>query len=590
MVVVDVVVKRCVVVAVLSGLIAVVEGCGNSGNIKSTSKVKVESGDVVPALDEVDADAEAPVETPPPLPQPVVVQDESEPPQQDKVEDAKTEEVAETIALPVPSEKNEEPREESDPDAESPTDAEPEPESNESESDAEPVVEAPPRLTDHDFLKGFPQGADQMAVICARNKNDRLRQQLCGENPPQINSLVDLQRVLGLEFTNLNNPGRGNNGNGGNPSFVLTGHSSSLVARFTNAINPRAIIFSPANQRQADNDFVAMGFLRGEQFAEIIARDPNTGILSFFLVAFEQACNEKEGGCSMGDLLTPDIESNWTKVNIYEDEDLKNTIVDCLQCHQPEGPGTAKILRMQELRDPWTHFFRDNREGGQALIADYQLAHGPNETYAGIPGSHITGSDPQDLENLVRGNGFNNQNIDFDTPSIEDEVNASSPDQPDDNTVPGVSNTWQQLYDLSVQGEIIQIPYHDAKVTDPAKVQPMADAYRAVMNGQLAKNEMPDIRDIFKDDRNMGFQVAAGLDGRQILVQACRQCHNSKLDQNISRAKFNIDALDLMSREEKDIAIQRLQLPPEDLRAMPPRRFRDLNAAERDLAIKELQK
>ena len=31
MVVVDVVVKRCVVVAVLSGLIAVVEGCGNGG-------------------------------------------------------------------------------------------------------------------------------------------------------------------------------------------------------------------------------------------------------------------------------------------------------------------------------------------------------------------------------------------------------------------------------------------------------------------------------------------------------------------------------------------------------------------------------
>ncbi len=37
-----------------------------------------------------------------------------------------------------------------------------------------------------------------------------------------------------------------------------------------------------------------------------------------------------------------------------------------------------------------------------------------------------------------------------------------------------------------------------------------------------------------------------GLTGRQILVQVCQQCHNRRLDQTITRARFNIETLDTL--------------------------------------------
>lgn len=446
-------------------------------------------------------------------------------------------------------------------------------------------------LTDHEVLKNFPSGADQLKIICSRPGQDKVRTVFCAPNPPVIGSLVDLQRALGLAFTDPTLTGRGNNGAGGNPGFVITGHSSSLVARFTSAINPRAILFTPINQNIAP-DYVAMGFQRGEQFAEIIARDPSNGQLAFFIVAFEQACNAAQGGCVIGELLAPSIESNWTKFSIYEDIDLENTIIDCKQCHQPGGANTAKILRMQELQDPWTHFFRDNRPEGQALIADYFAAHGTQEDFAGIPAAIINASDPARLEDFVRDAGFGNQPNEMETDTISDEVGASSPNQPQDNSVPGESTTWTAQYEATVRGEFIPMPYHDAKVSDPAKLATMTKAYQDFLSGQMAAKDLPDIRNVFKDSElpYIGFMVKPGLSGREIIINACRQCHNSQLIQTISRAKFNVDALDTMSREEKDKAIERLMLSEEHLLKMPPRRFKSLTAEEVNRAVEELRK
>ena len=447
-----------------------------------------------------------------------------------------------------------------------------------------------PRPTDHNVFKNLPKTEGQRKILCSRKKSDKLREFYCSKEAPKITSLEDIQKLLGIAFTNRNNPGKENNGEGGNPSFTLTGHSSSLVARFTTPINPRAIIFSPSNRARPNPNYVAMGFLRGEQLVEIVANDPRTGIASFFLLVFEQACNKAEKGCLPGDLLTPKIEKNWENVTIYEDEDLKNTIADCMQCHQPDGPGTKKVLRMQELLEPWSHFLVDDREGGQALIRDYFLAHDNTEDYAGIPGSHISSSDPEDLENLIIGNGFREDNNIFDTGNISNEVRASNPLQPGNNQQAGISATWLELYERAVRGDIIGIPYHDVKVSDQDKLEKMALEYRLVMTGQKPTHKLPDIRQTFKKDRNLGFRVKEGLSGKGIITQACRQCHNSRLDQTISRSRFNVDLLDTMSREEKETAILRLKLPPEDLKAMPPRRFRDLDERERNLAVRELQK
>lgn len=491
---------------------------------------------------------------------------------------------------------------------------------------------ADPRDALTDPLHGLPTGADQLAILCARGLGDPVSKAFCalpGVAPP-IASLVDLQKFVGLDFK----PGNILNGRGGNPAFALTGNSSSLVARFTSAINPRAIIFTPPNRRArvAPDGFrlpqeatcaqiepisplahlVAMGFTRGEDFVELIAKDPTAnggrGGLNFFLVTFERAC--PWWGCTNGDLLTPAGESNFTgRYSVYQDTDLANTVFDCMQCHQPKGPGTPKMLRMQELPNPWVHFFRNNRPNGQVLMADYEAAHGRDETYAGIPGPVIFnpdvretaglaslqeggGPDAAALQGLVENEGFCDQPNVYDSSAIMKEVATQNPKQPQENLPVGQSATWMALFQASKRGEFIPTPYHDAKVTDPGKLATMTAAYNQVRAGRLPPSALPDIRDVFLDDAlsDLTFRPAPGLDGKGILVQMCTQCHNTRLDQKISRANFRTDDLDAMSRAEKDEAIRRLTLPATSVRHMPPQRFRELSDAELDLVVNELRK
>lgn len=428
-----------------------------------------------------------------------------------------------------------------------------------------------------DIFAALPTGEAQLTALCARGNGDPISAKLCVTPRPSIKSLADLQRALGLDFK----PGVNSNGSNGNPAFAVSGHSSSLVVSFINAINPRAIIFTPPNGNPNPN-FIAMGFARGEQFSELVARDSKTGQLNFFLVRFSQACTESKS-CSNADLLTPAVESNWTGFTVYQDVDLKNTVADCLHCHQPGGPGTQKMLRMQELRNPWTHFFRNNRTGGQALIADYQSAHANTETYAGIPGALIPLSDPARLENLVRQEGFGTQPNEFATSTIENEVS---------NSATGDSTTWQSLYANVLNGSMIPVPYRAIRVADPAKLTSAANAYKAVMAGTSAPSTLPDFRHIFSDAalEGMSLRPKAGLAGADIMKQMCQRCHNATLDQSISRAKFDVTKLATMSREEKDLAIKRLKLPAEHKEKMPPPRFGTLSQAEIDLVVQELQR
>src|SRR5438270_3059333 len=98
---------------------------------------------------------------------------------------------------------------------------------------------------------------------------------------------------------------------------------------------------------------------------------------------------------------------------------------------------------------------------------------------------------------------------------------------------------------------------------------------------------MPDISDTILDTAlpDLSIRPAPGLDGRGILTHMCRMCHNSNLDQTQSRSNFNIDTLDTLSRNEKDYAIARLQLPATDVHHMPPVRFHELAQPELDAAI-----
>jgi hypothetical protein len=436
--------------------------------------------------------------------------------------------------------------------------------------------------TDTDPLGALPQGDAQLTALCGRNGTDPISKALCAMPKPKIAGIADLTKVLGLSFSDTST--KGQNGAGGNPTFALTGHSSSLVTRSVSAINPRAILF------RSTGDLVVMTFTRGETFVEL-ATKPMNGPLSFYLVRFALGCTG-DASCAPGDLLTPASEKNWASWTLYEDEDLGNTIFDCLECHQPDGPNGQKMLRMQELHDPWTHFFKTDRPGGKALLDDFHAAHGTDEDYGPIPAALIDKSDPSKLSDLLVQDGYGTQPNEFLSAQIEMEVKQSNPNEPQQNTPPGMSATWTTLYMKAVMGTEIAVPYHDVKVTDPTKLMTMTSAYGAFKKGTMPAAMLPDIRNVFLDSAlpEMSIRPKSTLDGRGILVHMCTSCHNMRLDQTLTRARFNMDAYDSMSRDEKDKAIRRLQLTSDKRGHMPPEMVRMLSDSELNAVVTELQK
>lgn len=428
-------------------------------------------------------------------------------------------------------------------------------------------------------------GAEQLKRLCGRGRADTVIDAFC-VTKAQVGSLIDLRAAVGFE----------SNDNLLDHGFALTAHSTSLSLRVVSAINPRIIFVRPQIRRETQTvDFVSLAFARGEQFAELVARDRKTDLLQFYLVTFKQDCNDKMDGCSPGDLLTETVESGWRDVNVYAEEDLENTPVDCRTCHQPNGPGTNKILRMQELDPPWNHWFWRQAASGQTVLADYMAAKG-DEMFAGLNYQEVYSSQPGLLSFALSAVGSGTQPNVFVSAQIEQEVDESAAamggDQPVDNSIPGKSKTWDAIYEKAKSGEAIPVPYHDVKVTEPKKLADMTKAYTDYREGRLDRQDLPDLREVFLEDparrAEMGFDTEPGMDGKAVLMQACGQCHNDRLNQEISRARFKVD-LSKLDRDEKDKAITRLRIPTGEPHAMPPPQFRRLSDEARERLISLLQ-
>ncbi len=429
-----------------------------------------------------------------------------------------------------------------------------------------------------DPLTGLPKGQTQLQTVCMRGARDAVTKAFCGGRAKTPTNIVELQDALGLGFSDRSD--QGTNGTNGNPAFAFSGHSSSIVARDVSAINPRAFVFTPPPGQPAFMPgYVVMTFVRGEPFVEIAAHDPFQRHLTFYLFRFEMAC-ESSGGCKPGDTLTPAIEKNWKSFTLYDDEDLKNTLLDCRQCHQPNGPGTNKMLRMQELQDSWTHWFRndDQHPDGLALLKDFRAAHGEDEDYAGIPSKIIQLGDGAALEDFVVGQGFQQQPNSFNSKRITAEFQMF-----------GMSPTWQQLYDNAVSGKAIPPPYFAAKVTDPGKLKFATDAYQQFLGGGDPK-ALPDIRRVFLDSAlpDMSMRPKAGATGEEVVVHMCSQCHNGRLDSSLSRAHFDATNLAGMTASQKQMAVARMKLPASDVHHMPPAMLRTIPDDQLQLAITAL--
>ena len=420
----------------------------------------------------------------------------------------------------------------------------------------------------------MPLGSRQDAYdrVCARNRGDSFAKVLCGGNRrPEIRDFAELYALVGLADQRV---------------FALTGNSTSLLANRVSAINPRLLVFP-----RVDGDLTrpatmtAVGFVRGEQFAEIVSRDPSTGDFNFYLVAFEQKCSYASGGCDLASLLTEEIEHDWTAYSVYDQDDLEGTSVDCNSCHQPNGYGTKRILRMQELASPWLHWFPQRfvqrTDSDRVLLAQFTDAHKDDTQYGGIPLQTIAnavdeGSGAQ-LEALVRAEGFGDQPNPFDSQIVTEMKSGSSP-------------TWEARFAANLRGQAIAVPYPAADVTDEAKRGAATRSYQDVVRGASARASLIDIREIFSDDAKakLSFVPQAGADGKTVLLQMCARCHDGRGNPQLGKNHFNVLALDTLPRLEKDLAITRLG--DSGGNRMPPWRVGSLTVESIQAATLELQK
>lgn len=408
-----------------------------------------------------------------------------------------------------------------------------------------------------DYFEMLPKGGTQLAALCARGNQDRVSKFLCASPTPSIAKLDDL--LTGLK---LKDPA-----NLANMQFAITGHSSSLVMRRTTPLNPRAVILTPAGTA----DYTALGFVRGDHLAEIAAFDPIKQDINFFLVKYEKPCDPD---CPNSERYSPETETGWQNVTVYGDQDLKNTPLDCLQCHQPGGISAKRILRMQERVTPWTHWFRNNRPS-VALLNEFQAAH-PNEDYAGIPANLITNSDPAKLEKLVEGAGFTLQPNEFKTALIEQE---------------GRGPTWLALYANAMAGGAISVPFYMIDPADPAKLAAAATAYKAVIAGTSTPDTMPDMTDLFPDVElgDLGFRAGDGATtGAMVVQHRCGTCHNGTFP-GVTRNNFVVaDFPNNLPAHMRDKILQRISLSKTSRLRMPPTMFSDLSDTQIELIRADL--
>jgi hypothetical protein len=407
--------------------------------------------------------------------------------------------------------------------------------------------------------------------VCKRARGDSFAKVLCANGRPQIRSLTHLLELVGLHE---------------NRAFAMTGNSTSLVARQVNSINPRIIVFPRVEEDLArPATLTVVGFVRGEQFVELVSRDSTSGDLNFYLLSFEQRCSYTSAGCDLAALLTEEIEHDWTAYSVYDHDDLEATSFDCLSCHRPAGPGTKRILRMQELESPWLHWFPQRfvqrTESDRVLLPQFSEAHKHDEQYGGISIAALTttlgeGSAAQ-LEALVRAEGFAEQPNPFDARIATEMKNGSSA-------------TWEARVGAHLRGEAIAVPYPGVDVTDEAKRSMAIRSYHDVVEARAPRESLLDLREVFSEDamRKLSFVPAPAAAGSTILLQMCARCHDGRSDPQLGKSRFNVLKLEEMPRAAKDLAISRLTEP--GVLRMPPWRVGTLTPESVQAITLELQK
>ncbi len=493
-----------------------------------------------------------------------------------------------------------------------------------------PVCQQEGYVTEANLFDELPQGEAQMVSLCSRleagNVQSVVRDAFCGETRPEVTDSEQLLDVLGIPFDGPGGKNAQMGYDGGNPAWTVAGHSASLSRRLINSINPRVIVHTPAlNHLDPVPGFVATAFVRGEGFAEIITHDPVRDDLDFFLFRFDYRCSGpslsfwdpeesryfERTDCTDEERFSEQYESGWSNYTVYAGEDLENTILDCLPCHESglrTSPTKRKSLLMFQLNSMWMHWLYDNHHffnwtenplgmgPFHAMLQQYIAAHATEqqplgETFGGIPRGALYASRPKALEDLVTANGYGNG---FDNTAYD--PNGSENGLLDDMRALGMFSGygWKEMYALNLNGLMITPPGRGEVPFDTLKLAKLIQSYGAYRRGETT--EFPDITDVYAEVSlaAVGLRVHPGLSAPEILVHACSQCHHDGLNQEFSRSKFQIgsagwrvegsdlgDYFGTLTATQLGTVQDRINLPEDHLRVMPPGRLRSLDPGER---------
>jgi hypothetical protein len=458
----------------------------------------------------------------------------------------------------------------------------------------QPVYGASPESV---WLNAIGVGTVQTAKVCMRGAADPIALALCASPAPQVRSLVDLHTALGIPETEAQQMNNGNldDQDGAVRLIGMTANSASLVARSVSALNPRVVIgVVPDRNAAADarRGHFAVGFARGEPFAELAGYDPSADRINFYLLAFTPQCGTEQ--CAPVQLLTQAVEHEWQNWTLYQAEDLANTPLDCLSCHQPGGATEPRRFLMRQLRNPWMHWMPqeprniDCGDGGRDGADDTQVSYVTPTLFdtfrqARTGDARYAGLELATLARVRAGRQLESFIESFEGTMRNQQVGETnefpSRNVLSDSLCDNTQTRWT-TYRAPLQQGGRPVPFYLPDVLEPGKRDEAVLDYRAFLERQSGRDEFEVLADLMSDQalQAVGFQPEAGMNAADILTEMCVRCHNDTTDPSLTRAKFNAQSLDRLSPEEARKAIERISLPSDSPTLMPPRRFGTLPA------------
>jgi hypothetical protein len=470
-------------------------------------------------------------------------------------------------------------------------------------------ADLPPTAEMH-WLTTIGWGPAQTDRVCARGNQDPVARRLCAEPRIALRSLEDLQRVFwpaGRTF-------------GENYKVGLTYHSQALGARTVSAVNPALILLSLEPYMSGDDvalpqsaTDLAIAFTRGDQMVEMLGVDVPNQRLNFYLLVYGHACRAA-GDCTASDVLGPRIERDWTSWTLYQAEDIEDTPLSCLSCHQSGGPGTPRRFLMRQFLLPWIHWGESSEAitatrcadgsrlalsqvptSGATLVPNlgstFARAHAGETLFGGEPieslirrrsGAEISDATKQVRAAILRRDG---------NPSLSDNVEERFPLQEPfpldsdqvlqgDYCPGGKKDAWNAYRQSVLLREGFPIPYYGYDILESDQGAPARADYGAYLRANPSNDAFDILSPLVSDEIGtaVGFLPDPDGDAPAILRQMCGRCHTGHEDPGMRRARFDARNPERLTRASMSEAMRRIQLAERDPEVMPPRRAGHLPA------------